>query len=327
MNRRSFVGVAGGALLVAATAARAQPAPRVHRLGILRPTAPFSGANRIADGIPRALAALGYVEGANLVVEQRFAHGRVAALPELARELVALGMDAIVAVGAAAARAAKDATATIPIVIYGNLDPVASGLAASLARPGGNVTGVLIAAEGTLAVKKLELLIETAPRANRIALLAPGDPGFAQQLAEVRKAAAALRVDLVVVEVNDNDFERAFAAVAAAKCGALFVGATTHFVLNRQPIIDLALKHRIPAIWEWPEQVEDGGLMSYGGSLTDTYRRLALCIDRIFKGARPSELPIDQQTKFRLVINQRTAKAIGLAIPRSVLLRADEVIT
>lgn len=266
------------------------------------------------------------MDGANLVIEQRFASGNAVTLPALARELVALRMDVIVAVGTAAARAAKDATATIPIVIYGNLDPVASGLAASLARPGGNVTGILIAAEGTLAVKKLELLMETAPRSSRIALLAPSDPGFAQQLAEVRKAAAALRADLVVVEVKDEDFDRAFAAIAAAKCGALFVGATTHFVLNRQPIIDLALKYRIPAIWEWPEQVEDGGLMSYGGSLTDTYRRLALYVEQIFKGARPSELPIDQQTKFRLVINQRTAKAIGLTIPRPMLLRADEVI-
>lgn len=325
MDRRRFVEVAGACLLGAAAGARAQPAPRVYRLGILRPTAPFRD-DRIAGGIPRALAELGYTEGTNLVIEQRFANGAATALPGLARELVALGVDAVVAVGTAAARAAKDATTTIPIVIYGNLDPVASGLAASLARPGGNVTGVLIAAEGTLAVKKLELLMEVAPRGSRIALLAPSDPGFALQLAEVRKAAAALRADVVVVEVKDNDFERAFASVAAAKCGALFVGATTYFVANRRPIIDLALKHRIPAIWEWPEQVEDGGLMSYGGSLTDTYRRLALCIDQVFKGARPSELPIDQQTKFRLVINQRTAKAIGLAIPRSMLLRADEVI-
>jgi putative tryptophan/tyrosine transport system substrate-binding protein len=325
MDRRSFVKVAGAGLLVGAADARAQPVPRVYRLGILRPTAPFRD-DRIAGGIPRALAAMGYTEGTNLVIEQRFANGSATALPGLARELVALGMDVIVAVGTAASRAAKDATATVPIVIYGNLDPVASGLAASLARPGGNVTGVLIAAEGTLAVKKLELLMEIATRGSRIALLAPSDPGFALQLSEVRKAAAALRADLVVVEVKDNDFERAFASIVAAKCGALFVGATTYFVANRRPIIDLALKYRIPAIWEWPEQVEDGGLMSYGGSLTDTYRRVALCIDQIFKGARPSEMPIDQQTKFRLVINQRTAKAIGLTIPRSMLLRADEVI-
>ncbi|MBK9115026.1 MAG: ABC transporter substrate-binding protein [Betaproteobacteria bacterium] len=326
MDRRSFAKVAGGGLLVAATGARAQPAPRVRRLGILRPTAPF-GDDRIANGIPRALAELGYVDGANLVLEQRYADGRAAALPALARELVALKPDAIVAVGAASARAAKDATATIPIVIYGNLDPVATGLAASLAQPGGNVTGVLIAADGTLAVKKLELLMETAPSAGRIALLAPSDPGFAQQLAEVHEAARALRADLVAIPVKGNDFEGAFAAIAAAGCRALFVGATTYFVIHRRPIIELALKHRIPAIWEWPEQVEDGGLMSYGGSLTDTYRRLALAVDQIFKGARVSMLPIDQQTKFRLVINQRTAKAIGLAIPRPIMLRADEVIT
>ena len=325
MDRRSFVKGAGGSLLVAAMEARAQPAQRVYRLGILRPTAAVSD-DRFAGGIPRAMADRGYTVGVNLLLEQRFAGGDVAALPRLARELVELRVDAIVTVGTAAARAAKAATTTIPIVVYGNLDPVAAGLVASLGRPGGNVTGVLIAAEGTLAAKKLELLKETVPRATRMALLAPADPGFAQQLSEVRMAATALRIDLVVAEVRGDDFEQAFAAIAAAKCGALFVGATTFFTFARRRIIDLAVKYRIPAIYEWSEQVEDGGLMSYGGSLADAYRRLAGYVDRIFKGASPSEMPIDQQTKFRLVINQNAARAIGLTIPQPLLLRADEVI-
>ena len=325
MDRRSFVRGAGGSLLVAAMEARAQPAQRVYRLGILRPTAAVSD-DRFAGGIPRAMADRGYTVGVNLVLEQRFAGGDVAALPRLARELVELRVDAIVTVGTAAARAAKAATTTIPIVVYGNLDPVAAGLVASLGRPGGNVTGVLIAAEGTLAAKKLELLKETVPRATRMALLAPADPGFAQQLSEVRMAATALRIDLVVAEVRGDDFEQAFAAIAAAKCGALFVGATTFFTFARRRIIDLAVKYRIPAIYEWSEQVEDGGLMSYGGSLADAYRRLGGYVDRIFKGASPSEMPIDQQTKFRLVINQNAARAIGLTIPQPLLLRADEVI-
>jgi putative tryptophan/tyrosine transport system substrate-binding protein len=325
MDRRRFVEVAGAGLLVAATAARAQPAPRVYRLGVLRPTSAVSD-DRFAGGIPHAMAERGYAVGTNLVLEQRFAGGDAAALPQLARELAALRVDAIVAVGTAASRAAKAATTTIPIVVYGNLDPVASGLVASLGRPGGNVTGVLIAADGTLAAKKLELLKETVPRATRMALLAPHDPGFAQQLSEVRAAAAALRVDLVVAEVRGDDFVQAFAAIAAARCGALFVGATTFFTFARHRIIDLAARHRIPAIYEWSEQVEDGGLMSYGGSLADAYRRLATYVNRIFKGASPADMPVDQQTKFRLVINQNAARAIGLTIPQPLLLRADEVI-
>jgi putative ABC transport system substrate-binding protein len=325
MNRRSFVTMAGAGLLAAAGAPHAQPTTRVYRLGVLRPTMPPSD-DPLADGIPRALAELGYVAGRNLVLEQRFSGGDAAALPQLARELAALNVDAIVAVGTAAARAAKAATATIPVIIYGNFDPVASGLVASLGRPGGNVTGVLIAADGTLAVKKVELLKEAVPRLARVALLAPVDPGFALQMTEVRKAAAALRIELVVAEVRGGDFEPAFAAITAAKCGAMIVGATTFFTFARKRIIELAVRHRLPAIYEWPEQVHDGGLMSYGGSLVDTYRRLAVCVDRILKGASPSELPVDQQSKFRLVINRGAARAIGLTIPQSLLLRADEVI-
>lgn len=325
MDRRHFVTLSCGSLLVAAGAPLAQQPARIYKLGILRPTAAASD-DRLAGGIPRALANLGYVQGTNLVLEERFSAGNAAALPALARDLVARNVDVIIAVGTAAARAAKAATTSVPIIVYGNLDPVANGLVASLGRPGGNVTAVLIAAEGTLAVKKLELLREVAPRASRFGLLAPTDPGFAGQLAEVRRAADALRLDLVVAEVHGDDFASAFAALSAAKCGALFVGATTFFTFARRRIIDLAVKYRLPAIYEWPEQVQDGGLMSYGGSLADTYQRVAIYVDRILKGANPSEMPVDQQTKFRLVINLGAARAIGLAIPPTVLVRTDEVI-
>jgi len=324
-SRRAWLALAAVAACAGPWRAFAQPVERVYRLGVLRPSVPFPN-DRVLDNLPRALAEAGYAEGRNLVIDARYAEGRTDALPRLAREIVDARADAIVAVGNAAARAAKQATSSIPIVVFGNLDPVASGLVPNLARPGGNVTGVLIAPEGTLAVKRLELLKETVPRVARIALLAPDDPGFALQMQETRGAAKALGIELTVVTVRGGDYERAFADIVAARAGALQVGATTYFVVARRQIIDLAAQHRLPAIYEWPEQVEDGGLMSYGGSLMESYRRVAAYVDRIFKGARPAEMPVEQPTKFRLVINARTAKAIGLTLPQSVLLRADEVI-
>ncbi|MBK9604897.1 MAG: ABC transporter substrate-binding protein [Betaproteobacteria bacterium] len=266
------------------------------------------------------------MSGQNLVLETRYAGGHIDRLPGLARELVQLHCDAIIAVGTSAVRAARAATSTIPIVMFGNFDPVAAGLVDSLARPGGNVTGVLIAPDGTLAAKKLELLRQAVPRATRMAFLAPDDAGFRPQLEETRKAAIALGIELAVVTVRGGDYDRAFAAIAAERAEALFVGATTFFMTDRKPIIDLALRHRLPAIWEWPEQVRDGGLMAYGTSLLGLYQRVAIYVERIFKGARPGDLPVEQPTKFDLVINLNTAKALRLNIPQSLLLRADEVI-
>jgi ABC-type uncharacterized transport system substrate-binding protein len=318
-----------GAVAATSLDAFAQPAVRVYRVGVLRPTAKPARTDQGTTEflLPAALARLGYVEGRNLIVESRYAAGDVQRLAALARELVQMRVDVIVAVAAAAVHAAMDATTTIPIVMWGNFDPVAWGFVASLARPGRNVTGVLIAPEGTLGAKKLELLKEAVPRARRIAVLAPEDPSSEKvQMPEVQQAAALLGVELAVVTVRANDYADAFARIAATRPDALFVIATTYFVADRKPIIDLATKYRLPTIWEWREQVVDGGLMAYGSSLEARNQRIAEYIDRIFKGANAGELPVDQPTQFKLVINLKTAKAIGLALPQSLLLRADEVI-
>ena len=321
MERRAFLGTLAGGLLAAPLAAAVEQAGKVYRLGILHPTHQAR-----TEGIRTALRDLGYVEGQNLVVVGRYAEGKIDRLPKVARELVQLRVDVIYAVGSAAIRAAKDATTTIPIVMYGGVDPVAAAFVTSLARPGGNVTGVLILPGSTLAGKKLELLKEAVPEVARIALLAPDDPTFPPQLRETQKAAATLGVKLVVVEVRGSDYDGAFAAMAAERPEALLVASTPVFMSNRKRIIDLAARHRLPAIYEWPEQVKDGGLMSYGSTQSALFQRAATYIDRIFKGAKPGDLPVEQPTKFDLVINLRTAKALGLTIPPSLLQRADQVI-
>jgi putative ABC transport system substrate-binding protein len=268
---------------------------------------------------------LGYVDGQNLVVERRYAQGKMDRLPELARELVRARVDVIVAVGAEAVRTAKDATTTIPIIMWGLFDPVSEGLVASLARPGGNVTGALIAADGTLAAKRLEMLRESVPRAPRIAALFD-NASLRAQVDETQRAAKSLGITLTITEVQGGDYESAFASMAATRPSALFVAGSTFFFRDRKRIIELAAKHRLPAIYEWPEQARDGGLMAYGTDLQEGYRRVASYIDRVLKGAKPGDLPVEQPTKFALVINLKTAKALGLAIPQSLLQRADEVI-
>ncbi len=316
------------ALFAAPLAAKAQQTGRTYRLGILQPTAPraTSDPTALTNQIVTALGELGYVEGQNLVVEQRFAEGKIDRLPTLARTLVQFRVDAILAVGNLAIRAAREATSTIPIVMFTSDDPVQAGFVASLAHPGGNITGVLIAAEGTLAGKRLELIKEAVPRAARIALLTTDEPSSRAQVQEAQKAAPSLGVRLVVVEVRDGDYDRAFATMMAERPGALFVLASTFFNRDRKPIIDLAVKHRLPAIYVWREQSMEGGLMAYGSSFSGLSRRAATYVDRIFKGAKPADLPVEQPTKFELVINLKTAKDLGLTIPQSLLIRADEVI-
>ena len=321
MDRRAFLGTLTGGLLAAPLAAEAEQAGKVYRLGILHPTHQAR-----TEEIRTALRDLGYVEGQNLVVVGRYAEGKLDRLPKMARELVQLRVDVVYAVGSAAIRAAKDATTTIPIVMYGGVDPVAAGFVASLARPGGNVTGVLILPGSTLAGKKLELLQEAVPGIARIALLAPDDPTFPPQLRETQKAAVTLGVKLVLGEVRESNYDRAFATMAVQRPEALLVASHPTFMSDRKRIIDLARKYRLPAIYEWPEQVKDGGLMSYGSTQSALFQRAATYIDRIFKGAKPGDLPVEQPTKFDLVINLKTAKALGLTIPPSLLQRADRVI-
>lgn len=325
LSRRSFV--ASLSALVALPLS-AQPA-RVYRVGVLRPTArDVKGDDFMSSHLPRGLRELGYVEGQNLAIDMRFADGKLDRLLSLARELVAAKVDAILAVGAASVRAARAATSTIPIVFFGNFDPVKLGFVASLAQPGGNVTGIVIAPDGTLTAKKVELLAQAVPGTKRMAMLLPQDPNVApEQVPEARKTAATLAIDLFTVEVRDGDYREAFERIERVRAQSLFVASTTYFVRDRREIIDLCARYKMPAIYEWPDQVEDGGLMAYGPtSLRAIYARIAAYLDRLLKGASPADLPVEQPSKVELVINLRTAKAIGLAIPQPLLLRADRVI-
>ena len=328
MKRRACILVVSASLSPFIRQAVAQGVKRAVKVGILRPGAhPMSSTDPQAAGIPDAFRELGYVEGRNLIVERRYSGGDNARMPALALELVRARVDLIVAVAAPAVRAAKDATSTIPIVMFGNFDPVALGLVASLAEPGGNVTGILIAPDGTLAGKRLELLKAIVPSAKRIGLLVPPDePSIRLQVQETRKAAATLGVELIVHEVRGWDYASAFDAIAAQRPGALVVAANSSFLRDRGQIIELAARHRLPAMYEWREQVVDGGLMAYGANLKALYHRVARTADRIFSGTAPGNIPVEQPTRLELAINLKTAKALGLAIPQSLRLRTDEVI-
>jgi len=233
----------------------------------------------------------------------------------------------IIAVGAAAVRAAKAASATVPIVFFGNFDPVKGGFVASLAQPGGNMTGILIAPEGTLSAKKADLLAQLVPGAKRMALLLPDDPNVAsEQVPEVRKTAAGLGIDLFPIEVREGNYRAAFDKVEQVRAQLLFVASTTFFVRDRRQIIELANRYKLPAMYEWPDQVDDGGLIAYGPSRAAIYARIAADVDRILKGAKAGDIPIEQPSKLELVINLKTAKAIGLTIPQALLLRADRLV-
>src|SRR5713101_3900056 len=327
MDRRTFISGITLGLLAAPLAAEAQQVGKVYRLGVLTPGVRPSSPVTTANLLPVILRDLGYVEGKNLLIEQRFAEGKLDRLPGLARELVQLRMDTLVAVSPPSVKAAKDATNTIPIVmLLSYSDPVELGFVASFARPGGNITGVVLAAEPTIVGKRLELIKEVVPRAERIAVLTTGEVQSRTQAQWADRVAPSLGVKLVVVEIRDADYDRAFATMAAERADALLVAASVIFSTDRERIIQLAAKHRLPAIYEWREHVEAGGLMAYGGSVSGFTRRAAGYVDRIFKGANPADLPIERATTFELVINLRTAKALKRTIPQSLLLRADEII-
>jgi putative ABC transport system substrate-binding protein len=311
-------------LLALSSPAEAQQAKKVHRIGFLSPT---SDDSRV-EAFRRGLSELGYHEGQNITIEYRWADGTFQQLPNLAAELVRLNVDIVVAVVTQASLAAKKATTTIPIVMVGVADPVGSGLVSSLARPGANITGTS-SMTAEVVGKQLELLKETVPNISRVAVLwNPANPTFqAIQRREAEDAARTLGVQLQLVEARSPDeIDRAFEMVARERTRALLVLNDPVFTAHRKRIADLSAKHRLPAFGGTLEYTEVGGLMAYGPSFPDMYRRAATYVDKILKGTKPADLPVEQPTKFELVINLKTAKQIGLTIPPNVLARADKVI-
>jgi putative ABC transport system substrate-binding protein len=308
--------------------AAAQPAGKVPRVGYLIPGSHSDPQRqRLLEAFRQGLRELGYVEGQNIAIESRWAEGKHDRLPALAADLVRSKVDVIVAQSGAATQAAQQATRTIPIVMSLSNDPVGSGLVASLARPGGNVTGLTIMVPD-LAGKQFQLLKEVVPKLSRVALLTnPANPASARFLREAEAAARALGVRLQTLETrNPQEIDSAFAAMTRERAGALLILPDQIFVSQRRQIAELATKRRLPSVYGVGEYAEAGGLMAYGANHIDLVRRAATYVDKILKGAKPADLPVAQPTKFELVINLRTAKAIGLTIPPSLLQRADQII-
>ena len=316
-------------LLALGVIAEAQQPKKVPRIGYLSTFDPATESTR-AEAIRLALRELGYIEGQNIATEYRYAEGKRDRLPELAAELVRLKVDIIVVAGGdGLIRAAKNATKTIPIVMTGaGIDPVEAGLVESLARPGGNVTG-LTNLTRELGGKRLELLKEAVPKLARVAVLYdPANPGSVREVKEVLPVAArALGLTIQPWEVRAaDDFDKVFAALNKQRPDGLYVPGGPLMSANQKRIVGFALKSRLPSMYGSREAVEAGGLMSYGADLADSYRRVAYYVDRILKGAKPADLPVEQPTKFELVINLKTAKQIGLTIPPEVLARANRLI-
>ena len=306
--------------------AEAQQPTKFPRIGFLFNLSPADHASNMRV-IRKGLRELGYVEGKNIFIEYRAAEGKLDRLPVLADELVGLKVDVIVAISTIAAAAAKNATKTIPIVFTSGGDPVAVGLIDSLARPGGNLTGVN-AMTMQLAGKRLELLKDTVPKLSRIAVLwNPRSVGSAEEWKDSLLPARELSLQLHSMEVSSADqYESVFKEAIKARSGALVVTSGSINNSNQKGIVNLAAKHRLPAISRWEEFVDSGGLLSYGPDETERYTRIVFYIDKILKGAQPADLPVEQPKKFRLVINLKTAKQIGLTIPQWVLMKADKVV-
>ena len=322
MRRREFIALVGGAV-VAVPIARAQQLARIPRLGVLLYSTPQ--ADPQIKFVLQGLRDLGYLEGRNIAIEYRFAEGKPERLSELATELALLKPDVIVAVGGDVAPVAKRATQTIPLVFVSSADPEQLGLVASLRRPGGNATGITLL-QDALATKRLELLKEVAPRISKVAFVTnPDHPD--NEAREARRAALALGVDLLSLEVrNTGDFERAFRAIIEARADSLYVVSSRHTVLNMPAIVGFATSNRLPLAGGWGDWAKAGGLLAYGPNVGDMAQLAASYVDRILKGAKPSELPVEQPTKFELVINLKTANALGLDVPLQLQQRADEVI-
>jgi len=330
--RRTFLGVMAGGLLVAPLTTDAQQAGKIPRIGMLLTFPPeHPQARELSDAFRQGLHELGYVEGQNIVFESRSAQDRPERLPDLAAELVRLKVNLIFTLGGTpAVRAVRQAKVTIPVVAPGMADPVSDGLIVSLAQPGGNITGSTFLGPG-LVPKRVELLKEAVPGASRVAALwhpgVYGDRTMREMSKDTEAAAQRLSLQLYHLEARGpNDFDVAFSAMTGKRAGALIVMPSPMFYSEHKRIVDLATKHRMPAMFAFREAVDAGGLMAYGASLPDLFRRGATQVDKILKGAKPGDLPVEQPTKFELVINLKTAKALGLTIPPSLLQRADQVI-
>ncbi len=327
IDRRAFLAGTGAVLLATPLTAEAQQAGKVWRIGLLDVGASNTSSDARWKAFREQLRELGYVEGQNVVFEHRWGNEEVARLPSLAAELINIKVDIVVTATSEAAFAAKQATSSIPIVTATGSDLVMLGLVASLARPGGNVTGVISLTTG-LAGKRLEFLKQVLPRASRIAFLNnPADRAAALNLRETQSAAKSLGVVAQGVDVRGpRDFDAVFLAMKRARTDAVILGGTTQFLGDRRHIAELAVSHRLPMMTPAKEYAQAGALLSYGTDYLGLFRRAAGYVDKILKGAKPADLPIEQPTEFELVINLKTAKALGLTIPQSVLARADEVI-
>ncbi len=324
MKRRQFIIVLGCAAAAWPLAARAQQAGRIYRIGIVEPIPAIRNAANL-DALRKGLRDLGYVEGRNLVIEYRSADGRAERFPDLASELVRLNVDLIVTRGTPAAIAAKNVTETIPVVMATMGGPGA--IVASFAHPGGNITGVTTFST-ELTAKRVEILKELVPSLSRVALLHNmGNPAVPPEWEETKTAARSLGLQAELLDVrSEGDLSRAFELAARQHVDALVIGADGLIQTHQQTILDLVARYRLPAVYPAREFVEAGGLIAYAVNYPDLYFRLASFVDRIFKGAKPSELPVEQPTKFELAINSKTAKTLGLTIPPTLLVRADEVI-
>jgi putative ABC transport system substrate-binding protein len=332
MDRRRFLltslaGALGAGVLGVRRSALGQPAGTTRRIGYLSagfgtPQAPTVEAFR------QGLSALGWIEGQNIAIEYRWADGQFDRLPTLAAELVRLKVDLILANPTPAAVGAKKATTTIPIVAVGLTDPVGVGIVPSVARPGGNVTGVAYSVGPEIFGKNLELLKEVTRQIRRVAIVAnPSGPAYPVTIKNIKEAARALDLQLLLVAARGPaDFDGAFATISTERVGAVFVVTDPAFSAHRARLTALAIKNRLPSMFTQRADVESGGLMSYGPNLPELYRRAATYVDKIFKGAKPADLPIEQPTTFELTVNVRTAKVIGLTIPPSLLARADQVL-
>jgi putative ABC transport system substrate-binding protein len=331
MNRREFITLLGGAAAAWPHAARAQQTGKVNRVALIFTTSPVSEMagpepiHPVARSFVQGLRALGYLEGQNLVLEHRSAEGKFERFPEIIRELVSIKVDVIVTVTNAMTRAAKDVTRTVPIVMAYSVSPVEHGLVQSLGRPGGNVTGLTMNVGSAIPGKQLQLLKELLPRVSRVAVLYSKEE-VAEEAQSGQTAGRELGIKVLPAEHTPTDYNDAFAFIAREHPDAMVVGASAANVANRHLIVEFAAQTRLPAMYASREFVNAGGLICYGVELADLFRRAAGYVDKILRGANPSDLPVEQPTKFELVINLKTAKALGLDVPDKLLALADGVI-